>query len=712
MLIDYHLGQGSIVLRVKLRQDTTGASPGKGFTGATSSSTGLKVSTIADNEGTATTYTSAGSTIETIATLGTFVTPTATKCRIKEVDATNHPGVVELQIDNARYAVSSAKSLMVSITGISGLMDCDVLVPLRTIDPYSASFGITSNIPADAKAILGTSLTETTGGNLAGAFKKVFDVASGSLAFTAACVNQSGDAYAYVVTTLAAVWTKLTAWVLGADHKAVLSSDETGSGLSAVPDTAGTTTLLARLTAARADYMDNLNVGGALASHADISAINTSASKHMTLATVGQYVPGETYTVEMRTYNATTGAAVNADTTPTVTPIGNVSGDLSANLSVASNPATGVYRWTYTPGATPTLEQIRMDGSTTISSSTFTLSAYTQTVDEATVVWTATDQAHLTAVYNKLPTNNIADETLVLAAISPLATETNATTNKSAILTAVGSPMQAGSSVTVGTNNDKTGYSLTTAYDGAKTAAQATALATLQTAVTAIAAVLSGITSLGNWLRSLIRSSTPDATALSEINTTGGTYAPSTMSTQYIAGHLSGGGSGSDAGLDDINDTATYPSGTLAGAVREIKAKTDMIVGGVVQFSNAVGANLKVTVKRRHDFNAIAGNALSWPLKGNFRDLSGATIQFVAQPGPDARDAHGAQITGQINVSGVVDTASGASQQVHVDLTAADLTVTASPYWRYDLNAIYPDDPANVVVLASQVMDIQQDYAP
>ncbi len=194
-------------------------------------------------------------------------------------------------------------------------------------------------------------------------------------------------------------------------------SGTTVSTITTAPDSAGVGTLLTRFTAARAGYMDNLNAGGVLASHADIAALNQSASKHLLLVTVGQYEPGETYTIEMRTFSAADGSAVNADTTPTLTATGQVTGSLAANLSTATNPATGVYRWTYTPGSSPTLEQIRFDGSATISSSAFTLSCYSQTVDMPTAVITATDIAHLTAIYNKLPTNNIADETLVLAAI-------------------------------------------------------------------------------------------------------------------------------------------------------------------------------------------------------------------------------------------------------------------------------------------------------
>jgi hypothetical protein len=113
MLHAFKNGQTSIVLRVKLldSSSTTGA----GLTGLTSASASLIISTIADNEATATAYTQAGSTIESITTLGTFAAPTATKCRFKEVDATNHKGIYEFQFADARFAVSSAKSLLVSV---------------------------------------------------------------------------------------------------------------------------------------------------------------------------------------------------------------------------------------------------------------------------------------------------------------------------------------------------------------------------------------------------------------------------------------------------------------------------------------------------------------------------------------------------------------------------------------------------------------------
>jgi hypothetical protein len=117
----------SVVLRVKLLDSsvTTGA----GLTGLAYDSAGLIISTIQIGEATATAYTQAGGTIETISTLGTYAAPTATKCRFKEVDSTNHKGVYEIQIANARFA--STNSLIVSISGATNLAQCDIEIDCR-----------------------------------------------------------------------------------------------------------------------------------------------------------------------------------------------------------------------------------------------------------------------------------------------------------------------------------------------------------------------------------------------------------------------------------------------------------------------------------------------------------------------------------------------------------------------------------------------------
>lgn len=129
--LNYENGITSVILRVKILD--TDSTAGAGKTGLTHSSSGLIISTIADNEATATAYTQAASNIETITTLGTFAAPTASKCRFKEVDATNHPGLYEVQIADARWGVSNARSVIVSLSGVSGAAQVDAEVQLKAV---------------------------------------------------------------------------------------------------------------------------------------------------------------------------------------------------------------------------------------------------------------------------------------------------------------------------------------------------------------------------------------------------------------------------------------------------------------------------------------------------------------------------------------------------------------------------------------------------
>lgn len=354
--------------------------------------------------------------------LGTVIAAPAT-AGIRDVNVKNMNNVAASSITTINANQGTTQPVNFTGTGASALAKSD------TVDWAGGAIpapNVTGVPLIDLKYILGTILTETAG-QIAGAFKKFFNVASPTL--TCLGLDQTGDSFARIGAT--------------------------GSGLTSLAP-ASTALSTANWTNARAGYLDNLNVGGNVASHADVLSINQSASKHILLVTVGQFEAGETYTIEARTFSAADGSAVNADSTPTLTATGQVSGSLGANLSAATNPATGVYRWTYTPGSSPTLEQIRFDVSATINSSAFTLSTYSQVIDEATAVFTATDQAHLTSIFNKLPSNNIADETLVLAAI--------------------GTPMQAGN-VTLAASQPnyapaKAGdaMTLTAAYDAAKTA--------------------------------------------------------------------------------------------------------------------------------------------------------------------------------------------------------------------------------------------------
>src|SRR5882724_1124425 len=128
--LNYLNGVTSVILRVKLLDSTS--TTGAGKTALDHTAAGLIISTIADNESAATVYTSAGSTVEAVTTNGTFAAPTATKCRFKKIDDTNHPGLYEIQIADARWAVSNAKSIIISVQA-TGVVPVDSEVQLSVV---------------------------------------------------------------------------------------------------------------------------------------------------------------------------------------------------------------------------------------------------------------------------------------------------------------------------------------------------------------------------------------------------------------------------------------------------------------------------------------------------------------------------------------------------------------------------------------------------
>lgn len=118
----------SLIIRVKLI-DTT---DDQGITGLTFNSAGLIISTIKKGEATATAYTQAAGNIENITTLGTYAAPTGGKCRFKEVDSTNHPGVYEIQFADAR--LDSTAQLAFSVHGATNLSEYDATIDMEISD--------------------------------------------------------------------------------------------------------------------------------------------------------------------------------------------------------------------------------------------------------------------------------------------------------------------------------------------------------------------------------------------------------------------------------------------------------------------------------------------------------------------------------------------------------------------------------------------------
>lgn len=134
----------SNLVRFLLNDSSTGA----GKTGLTHNSAGLIIATVCDNESSSTAYTQAAGNIETISTLGTFATPTTSKCRFKEVDATNHPGLYEFQFANARFATASAQRMVITVSGASGLQAANYEIQLTQTNVYDAAAGGMTNLDA------------------------------------------------------------------------------------------------------------------------------------------------------------------------------------------------------------------------------------------------------------------------------------------------------------------------------------------------------------------------------------------------------------------------------------------------------------------------------------------------------------------------------------------------------------------------------------
>ena len=218
MLIGYRRGQGSIILQVKILNSSV--STGAGLTGLSNTSSGLIIATRADTESTSTAYTVAASNVETITTLGTYQAPTSGKCRFREVDSTNHKGIYELQFADARFAVSGAKSLLISISGATNAAETDVVIPLRDLDPFDAVRAGLTALPNVASGNAGAIITSGTG------------TAQLSVSSGAVTVGTNNDKTGYSLTQTFPTNFNSLAITAGGSVTAGTVSDKTGYSLS------------------------------------------------------------------------------------------------------------------------------------------------------------------------------------------------------------------------------------------------------------------------------------------------------------------------------------------------------------------------------------------------------------------------------------------------------------------------------------------------
>ena len=221
-----------------------------------------------------------------------------------------------------------------------------------------------------------------------------------------------------------------------------------------------------------------------------------------------------------------TGSAKNLDAgQPTITLVNDAGTDLSSRLSNRTNPTTGKYTADYTNTSTDAIEGLHWDVSGTINGKVRRMVAYTQIVDTTAVDFTSTDRTNLGAIKTK--TDQLAF--------------TVANQVDSNVIT-------------------KTGFALISAYDAAKTAAQAGNKMDLidapnATAITAIDASVIAIVGSGTY---------GNAALLTAINS-----ASAPTLAQILAGITSDHGSGlytdsDQAGTGSRIVTITVNDGTTA----------------------------------------------------------------------------------------------------------------------------------------------------
>jgi hypothetical protein len=365
------------------------------FIGDTSKTDGSGLANLVHNSSGLVAYYFAGDlSADVQITLATATLGTWTSGGFVAVDNTGMPGWYEIGIPNA--ALDGGNEVAIQLRGATNMAPVNIYISLDAVDYQDASaFGL-SRVDATISSRM-ASFTFPTGFLAATFPTTVSSYAGGAVASVTGSVGGiSGVSFPANFGLLG---------INGSGHLVRVVLVDTTTSNTDMRGTDGAA-LAVNYTAGRAQYLDNLNVGGPVASQADINSLNQSASRRVTLATVMQYERPEasstSYTVEARTYDGD-GNPVNADSTPTLTATGSVTGSLSGNLSAATNPATGVYRWTYTVANTATMEQVRYDLSATISTATFTQSAFTQVTDLVSVTWTSTDASRLLAVFNKLP---------------------------------------------------------------------------------------------------------------------------------------------------------------------------------------------------------------------------------------------------------------------------------------------------------------------
>lgn len=160
-------------------------------------------------------------------------------------------------------------------------------------------------------------------------------------------------------------------------------------------------TLLARLTSARAGYLDKLNISGNVAASGEVTAIQNNTRVRVIIPqTLERPDSGSTlYQLDLYIYD-TDGNMEAPDSLPTITAQNEAGTDRSSNLGTVTLVSTGVYKVTYTVASGHLIEQIRFEWSIVEGGVTKKHGASSQIVDTTAVDFTAADRTKLDTLHD------------------------------------------------------------------------------------------------------------------------------------------------------------------------------------------------------------------------------------------------------------------------------------------------------------------------
>lgn len=168
------------------------------------------------------------------------------------------------------------------------------------------------------------------------------------------------------------------------------------------------TALAANWTPTRAGYLDNLNVGGVLASQADVQAVTQASRVRIAVPPQMERPEAGTTAYRLWIYNYDELHQANdLDAVPTVTVEDHLGTDLSAGLGVVTKQAltTGIYYVDYSVAAADAVGGLIFKVDATEETVTTQYVATSVVVGATSVDFTAADRTKLEAMHAKLPSS-------------------------------------------------------------------------------------------------------------------------------------------------------------------------------------------------------------------------------------------------------------------------------------------------------------------